>query len=293
MTNTTRKRNSDEGDLPLPKRQRLDESDDSRGAPRRKGRQSAPLKSSRQGPPRGSSVSLRAPTALKIEDEDDNGDEDDDSEEEQDPLLHRIRSGIDYTRAQGRCLQSTRFCLLTTRSDSTPDPALLQLRRNATLICASDSHEVYELSVPRPDWVKEGMLPGIHDPQWWLDKTATEIKAGPHADEHDLKKAASRVKGSQTRKSKKTTLTVREKEVSWKLKEGMRRQEEGRSMCEDDVVTDEESKDDYDDEDGVDDDTVQQEIDGDSEEEDAPVTRRGGRGARRWMPVIDEESESE
>ena len=84
--------------------------------------------------------------------------------------------------------------------------------------------------MPRPDWIKEGHFPGIHDPQWWIGKTAAETKAGPLADEYDVRRAAATLKGMQTKKGRKKEMTSREEEMEWKLKEGLRRQKVGLTM---------------------------------------------------------------
>jgi hypothetical protein len=61
-------------------------------------------------------------------------------------------------------------------------------------VSAADFEE-YEFAVPRLDWVKEGIFPGLHDPQWWLGLSAAEVKAGLHADEAGVKRAAAHLKG--------------------------------------------------------------------------------------------------
>ena len=151
-------------------------------------------------------------------------------EESEDDLLCRIQSGIDYVREQQKkgeaVKQTTRFELANT----SPSTALNLLRRHATHVYTSTTHDVYELGVPRPDWVTAGILSGLHDPQWWLNKSPAEVKAGPHAEESDVKRATAQLKGLQTRKSKKKVPTARKKEIEWKLKEGMRRQKKGLKM---------------------------------------------------------------
>ncbi|KAH7371008.1 hypothetical protein BKA66DRAFT_573186 [Pyrenochaeta sp. MPI-SDFR-AT-0127] len=153
------------------------------------------------------------------------------------PLLERVLSGVKYTR-KSSVLQTTRFKLATTSSHKS---SLALLRRYGTEIYTSPTHEVYELGIPRPDWVRQGILPGIHDPQWWLNKSLAEVKAGPHAEERDVKRAAAHLRGLQTRKSNKKVPTAREKEIAWKLKEGTRRQRMGLKMWDSDIgETDEE-----------------------------------------------------
>ncbi|CAE7020644.1 hypothetical protein CFE70_002897 [Pyrenophora teres f. teres 0-1] len=109
-----------------------------------------------------------------------------------DELLCRIHSGIRYVAAQHRrdeaIEQTTRFEIDLSKASF--QPALDLLRRHAILIFPSSRFEVFELGMPRPDWVKEGGVPGVHDPQWWVGKTAAQIKAGPFAKEHDVKRAA-------------------------------------------------------------------------------------------------------
>ncbi|KAJ4362460.1 hypothetical protein N0V83_010553 [Neocucurbitaria cava] len=153
--------------------------------------------------------------------------------EDYDDLLWRVRSGIKYVleqQSKGEAIkQATRFEIAITSQSRGGD----LLRRYATPIYASTTHEVFELGVPRPEWVTAGILPGLHDPQWWLDKSAAKIKAGPWAEEHDVKRAAANLKGLQTRKKKKKGPTAREKDNEWKLREGIRRQERRLKMHDD------------------------------------------------------------
>lgn len=165
-------------------------------------------------------------------------------DEDYNNLLERIRSGVKYTR-NSAVMQTTRFEFATT---STPCPALLLLRRYGTEIYTSSTHEVYELGIPRPVWVTQGILPGIHDPQWWVNKTLAEIKAGPYADKRNIKRAVAMIKGLQTRKHKKKLPTAREREIEWKLREGTRRQEMGLRMWGADSETHESGCDDDEDE---------------------------------------------
>lgn len=107
-------------------------------------------------------------------------------------------------------MQTTRLQIDTSNPSSRP--ALSLLRRYGTRIALAPPFELFELGISRPDWVAEGDLPGIHDPQWWAGKSQAEIKAGPHADEADVRRAAGHLKGLKTRQSKRKGLTAREKE---------------------------------------------------------------------------------
>lgn len=139
-------------------------------------------------------------------------------------LLDRIHSGIQYTHEQRRArnpvAQTTRFQISTTEASSRT--ALSLLRRHATLIAAAPGFELFELGIPRPDWVREGDFLGLHDPQWWVGRTAAEIKAGPLADEQDVRRARAYLKGQETKRGRRKGLTGREKEIGWKLVEGLR-----------------------------------------------------------------------
>ncbi|KAF1943715.1 hypothetical protein EJ02DRAFT_452974 [Clathrospora elynae] len=202
-----------------------------------------------------------------------------DTEEEIDDLLCRIQSGIDYMRKQHRhgeaVGQTTRFEVSTTTTPHT-SLALTLLRRHATPVSTSVLFEVFELGVPRPDWVTQGILTGLHDPQWWVGKNASETKAGPHADEHDIKRSAAHLKGQQTKKNKKNVATAREEKIEWKLKEWMRRQAAGEKMWDGEGEEADSSE------------------DGDrDEDEDDMLATRPRVGIGRWMPMIEKESESE
>ncbi|USP81831.1 SPS1, Serine/threonine protein kinase [Curvularia clavata] len=144
-----------------------------------------------------------------------------------DHLLDRIRLGVAYMERQQalceRIMQNTRFQIDTT--DESTREALTLLCSYGTLVASAPFFELFEIGIPRPDWVAEGDLPGIHDPQWWVGKSQAEIKAGPHADEADVRRAAGHLKGLKTRQSKKRGLTAREKENKWKLNAAMRSQE--------------------------------------------------------------------
>lgn len=165
--------------------------------------------------------SLRKQQRLDAKDE--NEDED-----EAETMLGCIQSSIAYFRTQRTkdegLMQTTRITVSSTL------PYIALLRRYATIICTSTTYETFDLPVPRPDWVTEGILPGLHDPQWWVGKAAAEVKAGPHADKHDTKKAAAHVKGAKTKNNKKKGPTARKKQIAWKLEKGSRRQMNGERM---------------------------------------------------------------
>jgi len=77
------------------------------------------------------------------------------------------------------------------------------------------------LGVPRPDWVKQGGWLGIQDPQWWVGRSVAELKAGPWADELEVRRVEGRMRGVEKGK----------RERKEKLREGLRRQREGLGMC--------------------------------------------------------------
>ena len=163
-------------------------------------------------------------------------------DEEDDPLLYRVLTGVEYTRtqhAEGRpIMQTTRFALNT--QEQRHWRALGALRRAgreglATRIAINDEGEIWEIGVPRPDWVTEGALGGVHDPQWWHGLDAAEIRAGPHADDTDVNRARAVLKGTETRRRNRLEKTAGEKskkeqEIDWKLEEGLRRQRLGLKM---------------------------------------------------------------
>lgn len=179
-------------------------------------------------------------TDVEDSDMEDTAMEDSDTEEA-DALLDRIHSGIRYMQHQHQLgqpvQQTTRFQIDT--SNPLSRPALTLLRRHATLIASAPSFELFELGIPRPAWVKEGELPGVHDPQWWVGKSQAEIKAGPFADEEGVRRAAAQLKGLETKlKKKKKGLSARERETEWKLSEGLRRQTEALALEDNDEEED-------------------------------------------------------
>jgi hypothetical protein len=98
-----------------------------------------------------------------------------------------------------------------------------------------DEREIWEVGVPRPYLVTEGALGGVHDPQWWLGLDGAEIRAGPFADDADVKRARAALKGAETRRKNKIERSGGEKskkqqETDWKLDEGLRRQQLGLKM---------------------------------------------------------------
>jgi hypothetical protein len=160
-----------------------------------------------------------------------------------DALIDRIRSGIAYTRPRKArnlpCMQTTRFSIPRRTDIYKPSPsqarALLMLDSShaATLILTSSTHVVYELGVPITSVVAEGLgVLLVHRPSWWVGKPAAEVKAGPHADEKDLRRAEEHLKRIVSQKLNKVAKTARQRAIDWKLKEGLQRQEVGLDMHE-------------------------------------------------------------
>jgi hypothetical protein len=154
--------------------------------------------------------------------------------DETDPLIVRIREGIDYTTSQNSSdspvMQTTRFSIplrTSTYAPSAVEATALSLLQDsvAAIISTSPSHTVYELGVPVPYFVPEGAgVHLIHTPHWWVGKSAAEVRAGPYGEEVDIRKHASKVKELATKKGKKVTKTLKELEIEQKLSEGLRRQ---------------------------------------------------------------------
>jgi hypothetical protein len=133
--------------------------------------------------------------------------------------------------------------------------------------------------------------------------SAAEVKAGPHADEAGVKRAAAHLKGLQTKKGRKKSPTAREKEIDWKLMEGLRRQEAGEKLHDDDSEDEEdlegsggESEDGDEDgredevdeserEDGDDGNEIEEESN-DEEEEDEEVPVRSALTARKRVRFV-------
>ncbi|KAA8619086.1 hypothetical protein PtrV1_08515 [Pyrenophora tritici-repentis] len=288
-TSSKRKAGNELGSSPPAKRRQLKETKSTQSVSHQS---SSTSRTPSLTPPRPSSASL------------DEGDV-----EEPDELLYRIQSGIEYIaqqRRRGEAIeQTTRFEINLGGAFS--QAALDLLRRHATLIYSSRRFEVFELGVPRPNWVKEGGVPGVHDTQWWIGKTAAHIKAGPFAEEQDVKKAAANLKGMQTRMNKKKEMTAREREVDEKLTEGVRRQEAGLKMRESDDSEDSDDSTENDDSTGSDEEEKedpkdrpitapkrrrQRPVVKNSEDEDQQDRPIAAPKRRRWMPVV-EDSEDE
>jgi hypothetical protein len=162
----------------------------------------APRRASRT-PIRRSATPTAPVVSASPDDSDLESDIDSDTESGDDALLERIQAGVEYTRAQQRLGEAVKQTTRFTLSTDTPSRALSLLRRYGTLIVSAADFEEYELAVPRPDGVKEGILPGLHDPQWWVGLSAAEMKAGPHADEAGVKRAAAHLKGLQPRRTRR------------------------------------------------------------------------------------------
>lgn len=166
--------------------------------------------------------------------------------EDDDSVLYRILTGLEYSRAQhakGRpVLQTTRFAL-NEREHRYPGSALNVLcqaskRGHATRVAIGffegDIHELWETGVPRPDWVTEGAIGGVHDPQWFYGIDAAQVKAGPFATEVDVKKAQATLNGAETRRRNRLEKSQKQVRIDWKLQEGLRRQELGQKMYDSD-----------------------------------------------------------
>ncbi|KAH3979384.1 hypothetical protein HBI64_180600 [Parastagonospora nodorum] len=169
-------------------------------------------------------------------------------------LLSRIHEAIEYTRSrmsQGLPLmQTTRFEMwletVTYKPSDTEVYAFEVLDDSpATIIFVHPDYIVYELGIPPPDLVVAavGVVPR-HTAQWWVGKSAAQVRAGPWADAVDLRKAEAKVKGMETkrRKQKSGYKTLRQEENDSKLKEGLRRQIAGLAMCSDEQEEEEEEE---------------------------------------------------
>jgi hypothetical protein len=156
-----------------------------------------------------------------------------DFEQESSSLLNRIHSGIEYTSSRLSknlpLMQSTRFLIplrTTTFAPSKTHVKALSLLRSssATIIRKSTTDVVFELGMPIPYVVPQGAgMRLIHSPHWWVGKSTAEMKAGPHAEEKDVRRATANLKGQETKKRKKVGKTAREREIEAKLAEGLRR----------------------------------------------------------------------
>jgi hypothetical protein len=163
--------------------------------------------------------------------------------DETDPLITRICAGIAYTIPQNASnlpiMQTTRFLIRLKTLRHTPSATeahALSLLDNstATIIAASKEAILYEIGMPIPYLVAEGAgVRLVHTPHWWFGKSQAEVRAGPHAEEADIRRHAAKVKELATKAGKKVWKTLKEIEIERKLEEGLRRQEEGLEMCDD------------------------------------------------------------
>ncbi|OAL05463.1 hypothetical protein IQ06DRAFT_300601 [Phaeosphaeriaceae sp. SRC1lsM3a] len=164
----------------------------------------------------------------------------DDNVEEHDLLLERVKSGIEYTKSRKAqnlpVLQTTRFSIHLAAKKQKPSEAhtaaLSLLRASpATIIYTAKDREVFELGCKNLYMVAEGVgHTSPIGPQWWVDKSAAEIKAGPLAAEEDLRKAHAKIKELETNRRKRVLPTQKQINMDWKLAEGLRRQKEGLEM---------------------------------------------------------------
>ena len=81
--------------------------------------------------------------------------------------------------------------------------------------------------------MKQGGWLGIHDPQWWVGRSVAEVKAGPWANELEVRRVEGRMRGVEKGRVKRGWKGVGkgERERVGKLREGLRRQREGVGMC--------------------------------------------------------------
>jgi hypothetical protein len=160
--------------------------------------------------------------------------------DETDALITRIRDGIAYTLSQTsndlQVMQTTRFSIPRKTSAYAPSAtetlALSLLEESpATIISTSPSHIVYELGVPVPYFTREGAgIRLIHTPHWWVGKSAAEVRAGPYADDAEIRKASAKVKELATKQGKKVGKTLRELEIEEKINGALRMQAHSRSF---------------------------------------------------------------
>lgn len=95
----------------------------------------------------------------------------------------------------------TQFTLSRSNPNHRAPLDLLRAARDqglANIIGATDKAEIYEIGAP----VALQLPASIEtNPQWWIGLTRAEMKAGPWADDEDVKRAAITLKGMETRKA--------------------------------------------------------------------------------------------
>ncbi|KAH7384201.1 hypothetical protein DE146DRAFT_769901 [Phaeosphaeria sp. MPI-PUGE-AT-0046c] len=183
----------------------------------------------------------------------------DDDVAEHDSFLERVHSAIEYTNSQLSqhlpILQTIHFSVrLPVDNHKPPEShvtALSLLRSSQAInICTSETHEVFELGCPSPYMVAACVgHTSSTDPQWWMNKSAAEIKAGPLAGKEDVRRAQAKTNELETKRRKRNLPTKKQTDMDWKLVEGLRRQESGLEMFDaddDDHDVDDHDVDDHD-----------------------------------------------
>jgi hypothetical protein len=123
----------------------------------------------------------------------------DDFDDNMDSLLVRTHSGINYTTmrlSQNLPIQqTTRFSIPRRTDDYKPSGTevaalnLLQARSSPAIIAyQGPCYMVSELGMPNIFVVSEGGAQLVSTAQWWVGKSAAEIKTGPHVDEDEVRK---------------------------------------------------------------------------------------------------------
>jgi len=118
----------------------------------------------------------------------------------------------------------------TASVEEEPSPVLSLLRQAhrdgwAQFLRGGPEEEVYMLPWDMPGLQK---FPAAIDPNWWKGMTPGEIKAGPLAEEDEIKAATAPLKGLETKRRNAEAsghIPAYQKEINRKLEEGLRLQE--------------------------------------------------------------------
>jgi hypothetical protein len=154
-------------------------------------------------------------------------------------VFELIQDGIEYARECALNGQNPLTCRRFEIPLAVSLSEVIQTLRDAAserlvhLIWSTPHRECYEEGF-RPPPVYGYPYAAIADPHWWVGRTAAHVKAGPMADEKDIREAEGVVRRRDERRVAAGSKSRRASQIEDKLAEGLRRQTEGLPMCDSD-----------------------------------------------------------